>query len=316
MAKTYSRLNIDVNGNILSCVTGVQLDLESRYLDVSLFSNSTAIDLTGQTVRMLVKKPPESGGDGTISYIQGEITDAVNGRCQFELTNQILAVVGAVTMQIEIWNGTSVLSTHQFNFYVLPTLRNDEEIESTNEYGALVVLFQEIQNALDLMKKMTDSFGLPGQKAEEFGVSTFWGMMEILAERADTKGLLKQYINGTIDTASFKTLDVLVKEVGTSVSTNSNSLAAKVNTLSYDMKTGGVPIIRSIQRGVASAGGYTVALIGFTNVDKMIVLLNGGSTNGNPGDTAMPYVASLSTTQMRIDGGNSASVSYQVIEFY
>lgn len=312
MAKTYSRLSVDVNGNILSCVTGVQLDLESRYLDVSLFSNSAAIDLTGQTVRMLVKKPPESGGDGTISYIQGEITDAVNGRCQFELTNQILAVVGAVTMQIEIWNGTSVLSTHQFNFYVLPTLRNDEEIESTNEYGALVVLFQEIQNALDLMQKMTDSFGLPGQKAQEFGVDTFWGMMEILAERADTKGLLKQYINGTIDTASFKTLDVLVKEVGSSVAT----MSAKVNTLSSDVKTGGVPIIRHIQRGTASAGGHTVALSGFSNIDKMIVLLNGGSTNGNLGDTPMPYVSSLSATRMRIEGGNSASVSYQVIEFY
>lgn len=315
MAKTYSRLSIDVNGNILSCVTGVQLDLESRYLDVSLFSNSTAIDLTGQTVRMLVKKPPESGGDGTISYIQGEITDAVNGRCQFELTNQILAVVGAVIMQIEIWNGTSVLSTHQFDFYVLPTLRNDEEIESTNEYGALVVLFQEIQNALDLMQKMTDSFGTPGQKAEEFGVDTFWGMLEILAERADTKELLKQYINSTIDKASFKTLDVLVKEVGASVSTNSNLLLSKVNTLSSDVKTGGVPIIRHIQRGTVLR--RTVDLTGFTNSDKMVVLLHGGLSGGTETgvDVTAPSVVDLNTTRLIVNNYEK-NPSYQVIEFY
>ena len=45
MAKTYNRLEIDVNKKPTDIITAVQADNNSRYLDVSLFNNGVPLDL-------------------------------------------------------------------------------------------------------------------------------------------------------------------------------------------------------------------------------------------------------------------------------
>ena len=47
MAKTYNRLEIDVNKKPTDIITAVQADNNSWYLDVSLFNNGVPLDLTG-----------------------------------------------------------------------------------------------------------------------------------------------------------------------------------------------------------------------------------------------------------------------------
>ena len=44
MAKTYNRLELDVNKKPNSIITEVQGDSNSRYLDVSLFNNGVPLD--------------------------------------------------------------------------------------------------------------------------------------------------------------------------------------------------------------------------------------------------------------------------------
>ena len=111
MAKTYNRLNIEINQPINDIMTAVKDDTFSRFLDVFLFSNGTSIDLTDHKVRIYIKKP-----DGKEIYNQGTITDAPLGRVQFELTNQTLAVCGQLQCQIIIYNNeeTQILSTKIF----------------------------------------------------------------------------------------------------------------------------------------------------------------------------------------------------------
>lgn len=207
MAKTFNRMRIDVNEKPNSiCINPVQNDTQSRYLDVSLYNNGLPIDLTGEVVRINFKKE-----DGTTFFNQGEITNAAEGRCQFALTNEVLSEAKTLKAQISIWSGEGeILSTQVFTIYVAESIRNDEEVESTNEFGVLVVLFQEIQNALDLMQKITKDFGEPGEKAEEFEAETFWQMLEVLAQRADTKEMIKEYVNSTVDSGYLHTLDKLL----------------------------------------------------------------------------------------------------------
>ena len=77
MAKTYNRLEIDVNKKPNSIgIRPVRGDTQSRYLDVSLYENGAAIDLTGEQVRIHFEK-----ADGTVLFNQGEVTDAAAGRC-------------------------------------------------------------------------------------------------------------------------------------------------------------------------------------------------------------------------------------------
>lgn len=52
MAKTYNRLEIDVNKKPNSIgIRPVQNDTKSRYLDVCLYENGVPINLTGEQVR-------------------------------------------------------------------------------------------------------------------------------------------------------------------------------------------------------------------------------------------------------------------------
>ena len=211
MARTYNRLEIDVNKKPNSIgIRPVQNDTKSRYLDVCLYENGVPINLTGEQVRITFRK-----ADGSTFFNQGEVTDAAAGRCQFALTNEILSEAKAVESQISVWNaGGQILSTQVFEIYVTAAIPWTDAVESENEYGVLVVLFQEIQDALDTMHKIAATFGEPGDKAAEYGVDTFWGILEMLAQRGDVEGALekkiKAYLNSTIGTSGFQSLDKLL----------------------------------------------------------------------------------------------------------
>ena len=322
MAKTFNRMRIDVNEKPNSIgINPVQNDTQSRYLDVSLYDNGLPIDLTGEVVRINFKKE-----DGTTFFNQGEVTNAAEGRCQFALTNEVLSDAKEVKAQISIWGGEGqILSTQVFTIFVTESIRNDEEVESTNEFGVLVVLFQEIQNSLDLMKAIAENFGEPGEKAEEFGAETFWQMLEVLAGRADTENILKKYIklvlNSTMDTEVPLPLDEMIESSKTSLANIISPIETKVDAIN-------TASIRHIQRGyVDTSGSSTITLNGFTNLSKMIVLLNGSGYKRPDSGTSSyayattPYVSALSTSALTLRGGYSYadkdySVSYQVIEFY
>lgn len=180
MAKHYTKLIIEINEDITSKVTAVKGDVNSRYLDVQLFNDSVPLDLTSHTVTMSAKSHPDSNFKVPINkFIDGQITEAINGRCQFKLKTDILGQAGVIILQISVFSGEQeVLSTNPFNLYVIDSPRNDEQMEASNEFGALVVLFSEIQNALDDMHAIRDNFGTPSEESLQAGTDTFWKALE------------------------------------------------------------------------------------------------------------------------------------------
>ena len=188
MAKHYTKLIIEINEDITSKVTAVKGDVNSRYLDVQLFNDSVPLDLTSHTVTMSAKSHPDSNFKVPINkFIDGQITEAINGRCQFKLETDILGQTGVIILQISVFSGEQeVLSTNPFNLYVIDGIRNDEQIEASNEFGALVVLFSEIQNALDDMHAIRENFGEPSEESIQAGTDTFWKVIEKLVADVQT----------------------------------------------------------------------------------------------------------------------------------
>lgn len=82
-------------------------------------------------------------------------------------------------------------------------------------------------------------------------------------------------------------------------------------------------VIRHIQRGKVvdynKTGVETVALEGFTNFDKMFVLVSGWIYGGSSGIES-PWATIVSTSELRVSTSNSSNyrthVEYQVIETY
>lgn len=220
MAQVYKKLEIDVNREVTSIITAVQNDASSRFLDVVLLDNGTAINLTGHEVRIYCNKP-ENGGE---IYNDGEITDAVNGRCQFPLTDQTLAKVGYVEVQIIIYyQNVQILQTHVFQINVVKSLMSQHSIESSNEYGALVVLFQELYEAKDLMTTMVQNIGVPKEIAEQLSIETMWEAWEYLCNYVseDLTTLLQDAINNN-------SVDGVVQRLGNTTDTGGSVTAGTV----------------------------------------------------------------------------------------
>ena len=83
-------------------------------------------------------------------------------------------------------------------------------------------------------------------------------------------------------------------------------------------------IIRHIQRGTYSGESFkssvsTIELTGFTNVDKIIVLIDGLLGGRQADEWVIPYISGLTISQLSLSANETpdtySSGSYQVIEF-
>lgn len=202
MATNKTILNIEINENVNDYITAVQQDSRSRFLDVMLFDNGVPIDLTGHTARIYAIKP-----DGKEVYNNGVITDAKKGRVQFELTSQTLAVAGLLNLQIILYkNNTEILSTNPFKLFILESLMSKNAIQSSNEYGALVITLRDLESAKALMQEMVKKIGSPGQIATSLNLTTMYGIMdEILKMLRDSSVVAIKDKLDKIDTTTTNT---------------------------------------------------------------------------------------------------------------
>lgn len=122
-------------------ITPKQGDIQSNVFRINLFQGAEAYDLTGLSVKAYFKRPDEA-----VSFIDGVVTGASEGKVEITLTNQILNLVGDVQCELLI-SGTDgeALSTVSFSFKVLSSL-DYTEIESANEFNALVTALGEVQD--------------------------------------------------------------------------------------------------------------------------------------------------------------------------
>lgn len=148
-----------------------QFDTDSHKFAFTLLDSSVAYNLTGLTGKIYIKKP-----NGQEVFSNLTIDSATGGKLSFLLTTQCLTVPGTVEAEITLY-GTSgeVLTSITFTYIVKQLLRDDESIESTNEYTALTEALAEVQNIDNrfaevnslLEESQTQITGLENNKAEK-----------------------------------------------------------------------------------------------------------------------------------------------------
>ncbi|HIT88278.1 MAG TPA: BppU family phage baseplate upper protein [Candidatus Coprocola pullicola] len=220
MAQTYLKWILDVNEPTPVLATAVQRDVQSRYLDVTLVDAGVPIDLTGNEVKIFGKKP-----DGKEIYNNGTVTNAVKGQCRFELTEQTLAAVGTLKMQIEIWKigkgvtKPEVLKNIPFTIEVITKLRVDKNLESTNEYGSLTNLFHYIQeyfqNIDTLINKMADLEGKIEDLKQTTGIIKSVQRGNVAPKNDGTGDIEKAYRDITISLVDINKSILIIDSSGT-----------------------------------------------------------------------------------------------------
>ena len=183
MAQEIGKITISVNRDIQDIIVAKQLDANSRFLQVTLVhENGTAVDLTGHIVRFNARKP-----DLTVIFNNCKITDAPNGVFLVEFTDQTLALPGRVEADISVHteDEETILTTRTFGINVQAMIRDDETIESSNEFGAVVILFQDVWDMRQIIIDMNEKQGnltddLPNEWGDEqAGTSMFSALNKI-----------------------------------------------------------------------------------------------------------------------------------------
>lgn len=311
--KTFYRIYADTRNENTGKIVAKQNDTKTRYLDITVTDNGIPVDLTGCEVRIYGRKK-----DGTEFYNDGTLQDATKGRCLFEATTQMLSYAGHnVNCEVVVFkDNEQILSTMPFDIFVVESLMGASAIESSNEYGALVVLFQNLYEAHDLMTTMVQNIGNPSDIAEQYNLATMWQAWEFLTDYMKTD--LTQMIEQALANASVQ--GVLDKIGSAEDSDTAGTVMAKGNAILNMLANGGARLIKSIQFQKISKSSETIVFtISEVNPEKTFVIIDGYAYQGNTGFLTY-YLESKTETKITIKGqvnsGSSAIHSIQVIEFY
>lgn len=105
----------------------------SRVLDFQLLDNGKIMDLTGKSVIGYLRKP-----DGHQVMSTFDIVGEKSGIVSIQFTNQMLAVAGTGVLEIVVYDtDNKEISSMLINITIEESIRNGDEIESTNEFTAL-----------------------------------------------------------------------------------------------------------------------------------------------------------------------------------
>ena len=167
-----NRVVLNINQKYVMPIPYTQQGDTARVLTFNILDKGVPFNLTGKTVRVKILKP-----DNTKCYNDLTITNATNGECTLNLTNQILAVAGKVNCQLEIKEGEELLSTIIFPIDVEPSIDISGAAESTNEFTAL-------QNGITKLDEWDKYFKETSGKIEEKYTERLSGLATSLEENA------------------------------------------------------------------------------------------------------------------------------------
>ena len=131
--KFLRKINLEINKDLYNPIQAKQNDT-ARYLLFNLLDNGVPFSLENKTVRVYGLKP-----DGTKVFNNLTIINAAKGLAELQLTTQMLVKPGCLKLELVIYEATDILSTTKFDIDIISCLRDDESIESTNEFSALTL---------------------------------------------------------------------------------------------------------------------------------------------------------------------------------
>ena len=149
LEKLTTNIEIEMTGETKHyLVSAKQGDKATRFINVKLLNNGVDYQLPEDAIaRVNIKKP-----DGKYIYNSCDFSGSV---VSIELTNQILAAAGTACCDVEIRteDSTQVITSASFEIEIEMSQRNEEAIESSNEFTAFE---KEIEDAKNGLIEVTD----------------------------------------------------------------------------------------------------------------------------------------------------------------
>ena len=137
-----------------------QGDADTRIVVVHPVFRGEALKLkSGITARVLITKP-----DGHTVFNDAEIED---NDIVIVLTSQCLACDGNAVAEVSLYEGERVLTSTSFEINIERLVFDENEVESSDEYGALVAIIAEAEEAIDEALLAAESANAAVERADE-----------------------------------------------------------------------------------------------------------------------------------------------------
>ncbi|MGL5190910.1 MAG: BppU family phage baseplate upper protein [Cetobacterium sp.] len=117
-------------------------------LRLNLYKGSTALDITGQTIKLGAKRPNNS----IIELIDGFSIN--KNELDITLKNNILAVPGTIECDLEITDASGKMTTASFYFLVSKKMTGENTLNASNDISAINKLVEDIKKDYDSLQKI------------------------------------------------------------------------------------------------------------------------------------------------------------------
>ena len=201
----HQSIILDVNKvNILPNIIAHQGDQKTRFIDVTLTMSGEELILN-DSYRAILK----ASNNGEVKAINDCEIDLEQNIIIVELTSTMLDTAGFLNCEITVVDEDKYITSQNFMVEVsLSTVSDEDEIETSKEYGTLVRLLNEVskiesdakvvKDIISHLAEITDIDALVNSKADKETVE------KELAKKANTTDLdTKENISNKIDTINF-----------------------------------------------------------------------------------------------------------------
>lgn len=161
--KLYYPINVDLYNVYPLKKMDAQQGNIGRGVLVTLTAAGQVIELEGEMVALWAKKP-----DGTVSYLPCQVVD---GKIKADFTDQMLAVTGSVSVELQMINGDDNITTPIFKVEVHRSNIDSSAVESQNEFTALQKAVNSVNTALEDVEELKKT-GLKGDKGDQGEAAT------------------------------------------------------------------------------------------------------------------------------------------------
>lgn len=132
----------------IECVIG---DTNAYRLNINLVDKAKPIDLTSQIVRLVSRK-----SDSTTVFQDFDVVDEITGSISTVLKSQAVSCLGSVTCEIKIYGlNEELLTSGKFIYTVVPSLLDEDAVESVNEFSALTTALAALGNVATVTQLAT-----------------------------------------------------------------------------------------------------------------------------------------------------------------
>lgn len=201
----HQSIILDVNkANILPNIIAHQGDQKTRFIDVTLTMSGEELILN-DSYRAILK----ASNNGEVKAINDCVIDLEQNIIIVELTSTMLDTAGFLNCEITVVDEDKYITSQNFMVEVsLSTVSDEDEIETSKEYGTLVRLMNEVskiesdakvvKDIINHLAEITDIDALVNSKADKETVE------KELAKKADTTDLdTKENISNKVDAINF-----------------------------------------------------------------------------------------------------------------